>query len=151
MYRLEVEHPLKISTSLSLPFPLKIELGTFLSLATLLFLQCYYLLKKYLYSKDLWFFLMPLIVWNYWWFIFFLILSFCFPGFGHMAEIITCQKFSVFVFTLIPLEWEVRDLYQSLPNVSVINIFSILHASNLYEMYLHHTFTSYSFFSAQVK
>lgn len=87
----------------SLPFKNR-ELGTFLSLATLPFRQCYYLLKKYLYSKDLWYFLMPLIVWNYWWFIFFLILSFCFPGFGHMAEIITCQKFSVFVFTLIPLE-----------------------------------------------
>lgn len=63
------------------------ELGTFFSLATLPFLQCYYLLKKYLYLKDLWYFLMPLIVWNYWWLIFSLILNFCFPGFGHMAEI----------------------------------------------------------------
>ena len=70
----------------SLPFKNR-ELGTFFSLATVLFLQCYYSLKKYLYLKDLWYFLMPLIVWNYWSLIFCLILSFCFPGFDHMGEL----------------------------------------------------------------
>ena len=69
----------------SLPFKNR-ELGTFFSLATLPFLQCYYLLKKCLYLKDLWYFLMPLIVWNYWWLIFSVILSFCVPDFGQRTD-----------------------------------------------------------------